>query len=398
MITGKGASVMSELTCVVVGGGYAGIHAVKAIRKELQKSSLRMRILLIDQNRNHLRKVLFKPAANDEEIIIPLKSLFPEGVDILQAAVTKIDTGERRLAVEDAAGRKHSIHFDLLVLAVGSVVRQPEPGQGGMPLTDLSAAVKIREAWCANLKKAVSEPDPHERQKLMTITVAGAGISGIETSAELAYAVRAKAENLGLDPDGVRIILLNAHSRLFPEGPAKVGRKLERILAASGVTVLHECRLLQEKDGILSLSNGRRLSAGLCVWTLGLLPMLTRFGLPLTPEGYVDVDASYRVRGLRGVYSIGDCAQIIDSRTGRPDGKTCKEASAQAIRLGKIITADLAGKPAPVHKEYMDFFCFGLGPKRGMVWTRLLGLNIVIAGKLGWRIRKFTWDLASLVK
>jgi len=393
---------MKEYTCVVVGGGYAGIHAVKAIRKAFRgKSGVLLRLILMNKNPYHVRKVLlFKPAAKDENIVVPLNRLFPEGVDIIQGVVTKIESEQRKLVYEDSKGHKHTVNYDIAVLAAGSIVRQPETAQGGIALSDLDAALKIREAWRENLKKAVRETDPQKRQQLLTIAVAGAGISGIETSAELAWAVREEAGNMGLNPGEVRICLLNAHSRLFREGPAEVGERLERILVSNGVTVLHGCKVLQEKEGILSLSNGQTISAGLCIWTLGLLPnpALRNFGLPLTPEGFVIVDESYRVKGTRGLYSIGDCAHITDPSTGKTDGKTCKEAGAQAVRLGKIIRADLAGKPAPSHKGYIDFFCFGLGPRRGMVWTCLLGLNIIISGKLGWNIRKFTWDLASLLK
>lgn len=121
-------------------------------------------------------------------------------------------------------------------------------------------------------------------------------------------------------------------------------------------------------------------------------------GLPLTKEGQVIVDASYRVKGAVGVYGIGDCAHIVDPNSGQADRLTCKEATGQAARLGKILLADLKGTPAPSHKSYMDFFCIGLGPERGMVWTRQWGLDIILTGKLGWKIRKFTWDMASLLK
>ncbi|CAH1058661.1 NAD(P)/FAD-dependent oxidoreductase [Paenibacillus pseudetheri] len=394
---------MKELTCIVIGGGYAGINAVKAIRKTFkgQASKRTLRLILIDKNPYHFRKVLlFKPAVGDEEITIPLTRLFPEGVEFVQATVTKIESGERRLLCQDAVGNKTSIKYDFLVLAVGSVVRQPDPDQGGMALASLDAAWKIRETWRANIKKAAKEKSAKERQRLMTIAVVGAGISGIETSAELAYFFREDAVLLGLDPSAVRIKLFNANKRLFPEGPAKVGLKLERSLDACGVTTLHGSKVLQEKEGVLTLSNGETMSAGLCVWTLGLLPnpMLQNIALPITPEGYVIVDASYRVQGAQGVYSIGDCARIVDPASGRVDGKTCKEATAQAARLGKIISADIAGRPAPTHKEFIDFFCFSLGPEQGMVWTHQWGLDIIFTGKLGWQIRKFTWDSASLLK
>ena len=394
---------MKELTCIIIGGGYAGINSINAIRKTFknQESKRALRVVLIDKNPYHLRKVLlFKPAARDGEITIPLTKLFPDGVKIVQATVTKIQTEERRLLCEDAEGNKSSIKYDFLVLAIGSVVRKPSPEQGGMALASLDDAQKIREAWRTNIKRAVKEKNTKERQRLMTIAVVGAGISGIETSAELAYFIREDAAMLGLDPNGVRIKLVNAHKRLFPEGPAKVGHKLERSLDACGVTALHGSRVSQEKEGVLTLSNGETLSVGLCVWTLGMLPnpMLQGIGLPITREGYVIVDASYRVQGAKGVYSIGDCARILDPVNGRMDGKTCKEATAQAVRLGKVVSADIAGLPAPSHKRFSDFFCFALGPNRGMVWARKWGLNFILTGKLGWRIRKFTWDSASLLK
>jgi NADH dehydrogenase len=394
---------MKELTCIVIGGGYAGIHAVKAIRKSLkgEASQRPLRLILIDKNPYHLRKVLlFKPAAGNEDITVPLTRLFPEGVEFVQATVTKIESEDRRLLYQDTEGNENSMNYDILVLAVGSVVRQPDPAQGGMALASLDAAQKIREAWRANLKKAVSETYAKERQRLMTIAVAGAGISGIETSAELAHFIREDAEQLGLDPGAVTINLFNTNKRLFPDGPAKVGLKLERSLEACGVTVLHGSKVLHERMGTLTLSSGDTMSVGLCVWTLGLLPnpMLRSIGIPVNSEGYVIVDESYRVQGAQGAYSIGDCARIVDPVSGRMDGKTCKEATAQASRLAKILSADLAGRPAPAHKGFIDFFCFGLGMEHGMAWTRIWGVDVIFTGNLGWRMRKFTWDSASLLK
>lgn len=394
---------MNEWTCVVVGGGYAGIHAVKAIRKAFKGAAggRPLRLVLIDKNPYHVRKVLlFKPAAADEDIRIPFARMFPEGVGFVQATVTAVDPAEKKLRFEGTDGRQGSIGYDMLVMAAGSVVRKPGPEQGGIALASLEAALQIRDAWQANLRKAATESDARERRRLMTIAVAGAGISGIETSAELAYCVRRDARKLGLDPGAVRIQLFNAGRRLFPDGPAKVGEKLQRTIEADGVTVFHDAKVLREEAGTLTLPGGKTMRAGLCVWTLGLLPspMLRRVGLPLTPDGFVAVDGSYRIQEAPGAYSIGDCARVVDPATGRADGKTCKEATFQAQRLAKVMLADLEGRPAPVHKGFIDFFCFGLGPERGMAWTRKWGVDVMFTGRLGWRIRKFTWDSASLLK
>jgi len=391
---------MRPITCVVVGGGYAGVNTVKALLKE-EAGGRSLRIVLMDKNAYHLRKVLlFRAAAGEEDITIPFSEMFPKGVRLIQAEATGIESAEKRLIYKDADGNEGEIEYDWLVLAAGSVVRRPEPEQGGIALSRLEDARRIREAWQGNLLRAVSANDPAEREKLMTIAVAGAGISGIETAAELAHYVREDAERLGLDAGSARIVLYNANKRLFPDGPAKVGSKLENALAAKGVTVRHGVKVLGEQAGTLTLSDGSSEQAGLCIWTLGLLPnpRLKELGVPLTADGHIEVDGSYRIAGFPGVYAIGDNARIVDPETGRIDGKTCKEAIGQAPRLIKVMAADAAGRPAPVHKSYMDVFCFGLGPEQGMVWTRQWGLDLVLTGKLGWKIRKYTWDSASLIK
>jgi len=393
---------MQQLTCVIIGGGYAGIHAVKAIQKRYKENagSRTVRFIVIDKHDYHLRKVLlFKPTVSDENITIPLAKLLPTEVEFLQATVTKITPEEKVIRCLDADGNENFISYDYLILALGSVVRQPEPEQGGIPLVNLEAARAIHKVWHSNLQKAVTESDERERQRLMTIAVAGAGISGIETSAELAHAVREVAAAKGLDLDMVNIVLINANDRLLPEAPPKVAEKLESHLAEQGVGTMHGRKVLQEKDGLLTLSSGETMSVGLCIWTLGLLPnpVLRSLGIPLTPDGHVLVDESYRVQGAEGVYSIGDCAAIVDPISGRVDGKTCKEAIAQADRLGKILLADVLGRPAPKHKAFMDFFCVNLGPQQALVWTQQWGIDFTITGKLAAKIRKLTWNTASFL-
>lgn len=393
---------MKEMTCIVLGGGYAGIHAVQAIQKAWKAAGNHqpLRLILMDKNKEHIRKVLlFKPAATQEDIAIPLKKLFPEGVEILQGSVIKIEKELRSLVYLDAMGMERTIQYQMLVVAAGSVVRQPEPRQGGIALTNRDTARSIRKIWQSNLAKAAHESDSSERKRLMTIAIAGAGISGIETAAELAHYARQAARRLDLDPKEIQICLYNANNRLFPEGPAKVGHRLEQALNANGVKVIHGIKVQQEEGGVLTLSSGKKTAAGLCIWTLGLRPnpMLEAIGLPVNKEGYIRVDESYRVEGAKGVYSIGDCAHIVDPASGRADGKTCKEATGQAAKLGRVIVADAEGRTAPKHHGYMDFFCFGLGPGQGMVWTRQWGIDFVITGKLGWKIREFTWNRASLL-
>jgi NADH dehydrogenase len=395
---------MNDLTCIIIGGGHAGLGALKAIKEETRgmANGQRIRFVLIDKQPGHVRKVmLFRPAAGGEEIMIPWTHYgFSEGVEFMQGTVTSVDSGEKRIRYTDAQGNDARIRYDLLVVAAGSIVRRPDPDQGGIALTDPQAAADIRERWLANLRQAAGETNPKERKRLMTVAVAGAGNSGIETSAELALAMQKEASALGLNSSDISVYLLNAQERLFPEGPEKAGRKLDQILSDCGVTVLHNRKAMREQAGVLTLSNSDRLPVGLCIWTIGLIPnpALRSMGLPLTSEGQVLVDECYRVQGMSGVYSIGDCARIVDPSTGKADQMTCKEAGPQALRLGKIVMADLEGRSAPVHKSFLDTFGFGLGQNRGLIWVRKWGLDIIITGKLAWKVKKLGWDFASWLR
>ncbi len=391
------------MTCIIIGGGHAGLGALKAIKEEAQgmADGQRIRFVLIDKQPGHVRKVmLFRPAAGGEEIVVPWSRYNSGGVEFLQGTVTSVDNEAKRIQYTDVQGNDVRIHYDLLVVAVGSIVRRPDPDQGGIALTDPQAAADIREHWRANLRKAVVETNPEERKRLMTIAVAGAGISGIETSAELILAMRTEAAALGLNSSDACVYLLNAQERLFSEGPEKVRRKLDRLLIECGVTVLHNRKAMQEQAGVVTLNNGDRLPVGLCIWTIGLIPnpALRSMGVPLTSEGQVLVDECYRVQGMPGVYSIGDCARIVDPSTGKADQMTCKEAGPQALRLGKIVMADLEGRPAPVHKSFLETFGFGLGQNRGLVWINKWGLDIIITGKLAWKVKKVGWDFASWLR
>lgn len=394
---------MNDLTCIIIGGGHVGLGALKAIQATTRgmAKGRRIRIVLIDKQPGHVRKVmLFRPAVGGEEIMIPWTYYFSEGVEFVQGEVMSVDSGEKRIRYTDAQGNDAYIRYDLLVVTVGSIVRRPDLDQGGIALTEPQAAIDIRERWLANLRKAAGETNPEERKRLMTVAVAGAGISGIETSAELALAMRKEASALGLNPSETFVYLLNAQERLFPEGPEKVGRKLDQTLSECGVTVFHNRKVMREEAGVVTLNKGDCLAVGLCIWTIGLMPnpVLRGMGLPLTPDGQVLVDECYRVQGVAGVYSIGDCTRIVDPRTGKADQMTCKEGGMQALRLGKIVMADLEGSPAPVHKSMMDVFAIGLGQNRGLVWARKWGLDVIITGKLAWKLKKLAWDGASMLR
>lgn len=389
---------MRKMTYVVIGGGYAGIHTVKAIQKKVQKKNQSHRVILIDPNPDHIKKVLlFKPAAKKTNIKIPFKRIFPNGVEIIQGFVTAINHFDKSISVRRSSEEEILINYDAVIITVGSTFQSMD--RGGIELSSLNNAERIHQRWKENIQLAKHTDDKEERKRLLTVTVVGAGISGIETSALLAEQIRLAAQSNGLSQE-VRVLLINSKERLFMDGPEKLSRKLESRLKELGVEVLHNERATYEANGKLELESSKSIPTGLCVWTTGLVPnpILSKWELPLTENGRLKVDSSYRVIGRDGMYSIGDCARIIDPKNKMEDKANCKEATIQGKRLGKIIQADLNKQKVPVHKKPMTTYCIGLGEKQGLVWVALPTLNLFLSGKLGYWIRKMTWDMASLVK
>ncbi|WP_096273551.1 NAD(P)/FAD-dependent oxidoreductase [Paucisalibacillus globulus] len=391
---------MNKYTCVVIGGGYAGIHTIKSIQKNIGRK-ISIRIILIDPNPYHVKKVLlFKPAVGKEDIKIPWKRIFPSGVEVVQGVVTSINKEEKTIIILNNRKEESKLKYDKAVIAIGSSFQQVNSAHGGISLSSPENAEHIYKQWNENLKLASKATCLEEKKKLMTATVIGAGISGIETSAALAEQMKTVAKSMDLDPTDIQVFLINSSNNLFTKGPGKLGKKLESRLVKMGVKVLHHTRVERVNDGIIDLNTGRRILSGLSVWTIGLVPnpKVSNWDISLTTDGRVFVDDSYRVVGTEGIYSIGDCARIVDPRTGIEDRMTCKEATIQARRLGKIMRADIHHKRAPIHKTPLTTYCFGLGEKQGLVWVNLPNLNIYLSGKLGYWIRKITWDIASLVK
>ncbi|MED4754504.1 FAD-dependent oxidoreductase, partial [Brevibacillus choshinensis] len=129
---------MNDLTCIIIGGGHAGLHALKAIKETYRGkvNGRRIRFVLFDKLPGHVRKVLlFRPAVSGEEIMVPWTHWSSEGVEFVQGTVTSVDSGEKQIRYTDVQGNDARIRYDLLVVAVGSIVRRPDPAQGGIALT-----------------------------------------------------------------------------------------------------------------------------------------------------------------------------------------------------------------------------------------------------------------------
>lgn len=337
---------------VVIGGGYAGMNAAKAMRKRLPPDEAA--ITVVDP-RSYMtyQPFLAEAAAGSVEprhVVVPLREVLPE-CDVLGGELVAARPDERQVTVRVADGHSRELGYDVLVLAPGSVSKTlPIPGlaEQAIGFKTLGEAIYLRNQVLSRLDAAASTLDPHLRRRLLTFLFVGGGYAGVEAMAELADMARfAVGYYDTISVDDLRWVLVEAADRIMPEVSAGLGRHTLAQLAELGFETYLNTTLDSVEDGHAKLSDGTTMDADTVVWTAGVKPhpVLADTGLPLDERGRVVCSATLQVEGEPAVFAAGDCAAVPDlSRRG---GDTCapsaQHASRQAKRLAGNVVALLRG-------------------------------------------------------
>jgi len=398
---GKGGIIMKNI--VILGGGYAGINLIKSLKSQLKNEiGNSVRIILVDKNPYHFRKViLFKLVTEEVQIKIPFEQYCSEGIEFVQGEVLNLHSNSKNVELKVENEQIINLPYDYLVISLGSVVKVNSAIPGGISLGDENSALSIREQINNLIQRAKLIDDKEKQKDALRIAVVGGGITGIETVSELIEWYKNKLDTAGINPDHGEILLLDPKEHLLDGASLKVSKKLENKLSDLGVKFIPKTRVREYNENRLHCENGSVYSVGVCIVTNGLSanPLIKKMELPLSEQNQLIVNDIYSVKGYNDIFAIGDCARVVDRKTNQIDGMTCKEGIPQAQRLGKILTNLLLNRPNKItHKGYpAKGYCISLGPHEAFVWGQKWGIDFVITGKLGLQIRKMTWDLASLV-
>jgi NADH dehydrogenase len=278
------------------------------------------------------------------------------GANLVKGAAVRLDE-TRRVVVLDG-GRE--IEYDRVVIAVGSVPDVPDvlaKATNVIPVKFLDSAQAIRRRLHVLRVGGAS---------VQRVVVVGAGITGVEWSAELAAA----------RVDGARLAttLICGDVRILPTFPIGVARSAARALRTLGVEILVSSRVTAVNAEQVVLQGGIGIPFDVVVWAAGVRPnsTTTALGLPLTADGHITVTPRLAVAGHDGVYAIGDSARIIDER-GRPwpTMERAIEAIWQGAYLARRFASGWSPEEGPPHRLRRDFFYgISLGRKHGAVVYR----------------------------
>jgi NADH:quinone reductase (non-electrogenic) len=253
-------------------------------------------------------------------------------------------------------GEAEELHYDQLLLALGSVSRAlPVPGlaEHAIGFKSLADAIWLRNHVVETLEAANASEDAARRDELLTYVFVGGGYAGLEALAELQdFAADAMEAYPRARLHGMRWLLVEASDRVLPEIDAELADYALRELRGRGIDIRLGTTLEEVGADSARLSSGETLPTRTVVWTAGVTPhpSLRRLSLPLDDRGRVPVDDHLRVQGMDSVWAIGDCAAAPD-----PRGGTCPPTAQHAVRQGPVVARNIAaelGVGAPQAFEY----------------------------------------------
>jgi NADH:ubiquinone reductase (H+-translocating) len=335
---------------VIAGGGFAGASAARRLERLLPRQSARL-VLVNDVNFLLYTPFLPEAAAGTLEprhVVTPLRDILSRTY-LRLGAITAHDPAARTVTLHTHEGEAEELRYDQLVLALGSVSRLlPVPGlaENAIGFKSLADAIWLRNHVIETLEQANATDDPARREELLTYVFVGGGYAGLEALAELQdFAADAMEVYPRARLHGMRWILIEAADRVLPEIDAELADYAVRELRGRGIDIRLGTRVEEASSDSVRLSTGETVPTRTIVWTTGVAPhpSLAELAVPLDEHGRVEVDEYMRVKGLDGVWAIGDCAAVPDPDAGgsRPTPPTAQHATRQGKTVARNVAAAL---------------------------------------------------------
>ncbi|HXN56416.1 MAG TPA: NAD(P)/FAD-dependent oxidoreductase [Myxococcales bacterium] len=338
---------------VIVGGGFAGLSAAQALRKE------RVRITLIDRRNHHLFQPLLYQVAtaalNPSDIASPIRHVLRKQANcqVLLGEAVSVDTAKRIVWLRDG-----QLVYDFLILATGathSYFGHEEWERFAPGLKTVEDALEIRRRMLLAYEAAERETDPERRKQWLTFVVVGGGPTGVEMAGALAEIARLvlTSDFRHIDPSKARIILVEAVNDVLtayaPELRRKAGARLRRM----GVELRFGKPVsLIDEEGVTV--GGERILSHCVIWAAGIAasPLARTLGAPLDRAGRVIVKDDLTVPGAQQVFVLGDLASA-KTESGKPIPGVAQPAIQGGKHAALCIMRMMRGEP-PVRFHYCD--------------------------------------------
>jgi NADH dehydrogenase FAD-containing subunit len=343
---------------VIVGGGFGGLSAARALRRAP------VQIILIDRTNHHLFQPLLYQVATSVlapgQIAAPIRAILrrQKNTTVVLGEVTGVDKERKRVFVNNADQDGALVDYDYLILATGarhSYFGHDEFERHAPGLKSLADALAIRNKVLQAFEQAEAEQDPGAHRDLLTFVLVGAGPSGVEMAAAIALLVRntLRSEFRRIDPASARIVLIDMANRILGPFSEDLSRAARWRLEKLGVDVRlgHGVDLI-DGDGVTV--GGERIASKTVIWTAGVKPSPAGKWLNVETDraGRVRVQPDLTVPGHSEVFVVGDTA--ARDQDGKPLGGVAQVAIQQGRYAGGVIERRVTGRSALGSFRYRD--------------------------------------------
>jgi NADH dehydrogenase len=343
---------------IIVGGGFGGLAAARALKKAP------VQVILIDRSNHHLFQPLLYQVATSVlgpgQIASPIRSILKnnDNTTVLLGEVTGVNVDARTIVADSADRKGVSLPYDYLILATGvqqSYFGHPEYEKDAPGLKCLADAVALRNKILRAFELAEAEEDPALHKNLLTFVLVGAGPTGVEMASAIAVLtqITLKREFRRIDPSSARIVLVDRGTRplatFAPELSSAAKRRLEKL----GVEVrLGEGVDSVDEQGVIVA--GERIACKTVIWTAGVeaSPAARWLNTEADHAGRVRIKPDLSIADHPEVFVIGDTASL--DHKGKPLPGVAQVAIQQGHYAGNLIHRRLSGKPTPAAFSYFD--------------------------------------------
>jgi NADH dehydrogenase len=341
---------------VIVGGGFAGLHAATGL------AHLPIDVTLVDRRNHHLFQPLLYQVAlavlSPADIAQPIRSILrhQNNTEVLMDEVVGIDIAARQVTLASGA----RLPYDYLVLATGATHSyfghdEWEPLAPG--LKTIEDATEIRRRVLLAFELAERQMLEHGWHPPLNFVVIGAGPTGVELAGAISDITQLylRHDFRHIDPTKSRVMLLDSGPRVLAAYPPDLSAKAEAELQRLGVEVHTQTQVTGVGPGWVE-AQGQRIESVVTLWAAGVLasPLGKQLGAPpqvnFDRRGCVLVDDRLNPPALPEVFVLGDLAHF------EQDGQQIPGVAQPAMQMGdhvsKIIAADLAGRPRPPFRYF----------------------------------------------
>ena len=343
---------------VIVGGGFGGLAAAKALRRAP------VNVLLIDRSNHHVFQPLLYQVATSVlapgQIASPIRGLLAdqENTSVMLGTVTSVDSTMRHVIVDAGEREGLRVAYDYLVLATGathSYFGHDEFAHFAPGLKSLADAESLRNHLLAAFENAESEEDPERRKALLTFILVGAGPTGVEMASAIAVMARTTLRKnfRRIDPKSAHIILVDMGKRPLGTFAESLSEAARLRLSELGVDVRLE-KAVQAIDGEGAIVGDERIRSKTVIWTAGVAPSPAGkwLGGNVDRAGRVRIKQDLTVQDHPEIFVVGDTASL--DQDGLPLPGVAQVAMQQGGHAGKSIFRHVTGKPSLPPFRYFD--------------------------------------------